>query len=255
MNKAVRKAVIAGNWKMNKTPAEAKELITAIAPLVKDAGCDVVACVPYVDIATAIEAAKGTNIKIGAENCHWAVSGAFTGEISPAMLREAGCTWVLTGHSERRHVLGESPDFVGKKTAFALEQGFSVILCIGETLAERKAGKLNSILWLQLERGLAGLGPNADYSRLAVAYEPVWAIGTGQTASDEDIRMVHTLVRELLSSLLGSNGIGIQILYGGSVKPDNAKAILSLDNVDGLLVGGASLQAQSFADIVRADLA
>ena len=126
---------------------------------------------------------------------------------------------------------------------------------IGETLAERKAGKLNSILWLQLERGLAGLGPNADYSRLAVAYEPVWAIGTGQTASDEDIRMVHTLVRELLSSLLGSNGIGIQILYGGSVKPDNAKAILSLDNVDGLLVGGASLQAQSFADIVRADLA
>ena len=147
------------------------------------------------------------------------------------------------------------PDFVGKKTAFALEQGFSVILCIGETLAERKAGKLNSILWLQLERGLAGLGPNADYSRLAVAYEPVWAIGTGQTASDEDIRMVHTLVRELLSSLLGSNGIGIQILYGGSVKPDNAKAILSLDNVDGLLVGGASLQAQSFADIVRADLA
>ena len=146
-------------------------------------------------------------------------------------------------------------DFVGKKTAFALEQGFSVILCIGETLAERKAGKLNSILWLQLERGLAGLGPNADYSRLAVAYEPVWAIGTGQTASDEDIRMVHTLVRELLSSLLGSNGIGIQILYGGSVKPDNAKAILSLDNVDGLLVGGASLQAQSFADIVRADLA
>ena len=181
--------------------------------------------------------------------------GAFTGEISPAMLREAGCTWVLTGHSERRHVLGESPDFVGKKTAFALEQGFSVILCIGETLAERKAGKLNSILWLQLERGLAGLGPNADYSRLAVAYEPVWAIGTGQTASDEDIRMVHTLVRELLSSLLGSNGIGIQILYGGSVKPDNAKAILSLDNVDGLLVGGASLQAQSFADIVRADLA
>ena len=132
-------------------------------------------------------------------------------EEEEAMLREAGCTWVLTGHSERRHVLGESPDFVGKKTAFALEQGFSVILCIGETLAERKAGKLNSILWLQLERGLAGLGPNADYSRLAVAYEPVWAIGTGQTASDEDIRMVHTLVRELLSSLLGSNGIGIQL--------------------------------------------
>ena len=250
------RTIIAANWKMNKTRTEAKATAHELASILGGApdDRDVVVFAPFTALE-ATRAAKGTNIKIGAENCHWAVSGAFTGEISPAMLREAGCTWVLTGHSERRHVLGESPDFVGKKTAFALEQGFSVILCIGETLAERKAGKLNSILWLQLERGLAGLGPNADYSRLAVAYEPVWAIGTGQTASDEDIRMVHTLVRELLSSLLGSNGIGIQILYGGSVKPDNAKAILSLDNVDGLLVGGASLQAQSFADIVRADLA
>ena len=250
-----RKKIIAGNWKMNMTPSQAVELINTLKPLVANDEVDVLLCVPAIDIIPAMEAAKGSNIMIGAENMYFEEKGAFTGEISAAMLREAGCTWVLTGHSERRHVLGESPDFVGKKTAFALEQGFSVILCIGETLAERKAGKLNSILWLQLERGLAGLGPNADYSRLAVAYEPVWAIGTGQTASDEDIRMVHTLVRELLSSLLGSNGIGIQILYGGSVKPDNAKAILSLDNVDGLLVGGASLQAQSFADIVRADLA
>ena len=255
MDKVKRKAIIAGNWKMNKTASEAAVLVDELIPAVKDATCEVVICTPFTDLVTAVAKTKGTNIHVGAENVHFEKSGAFTGEISPAMLREAGCTWVLTGHSERRHVLGESPDFVGKKTAFALEQGFSVILCIGETLAERKAGKLNSILWLQLERGLAGLGPNADYSRLAVAYEPVWAIGTGQTASDEDIRMVHTLVRELLSSLLGSNGIGIQILYGGSVKPDNAKAILSLDNVDGLLVGGASLQAQSFADIVRADLA
>ena len=235
------RTIIAANWKMNKTRTEAKATAHELASILGGApdDRDVVVFAPF----TALEATRE------------GLAGAFTGEISPAMLREAGCTWVLTGHSERRHVLGESPDFVGKKTAFALEQGFSVILCIGETLAERKAGKLNSILWLQLERGLAGLGPNADYSRLAVAYEPVWAIGTGQTASDEDIRMVHTLVRELLSSLLGSNGIGIQILYGGSVKPDNAKAILSLDNVDGLLVGGASLQAQSFADIVRADLA
>ena len=250
-----RKKIIAGNWKMNMTPSEAVALVETLKPLVKTEEADVVFCVPAIDIIPVVKACEGTNIEVGAENMYFEEKGAFTGEISPAMLREAGCTWVLTGHSERRHVLGESPDFVGKKTAFALEQGFSVILCIGETLAERKAGKLNSILWLQLERGLAGLGPNADYSRLAVAYEPVWAIGTGQTASDEDIRMVHTLVRELLSSLLGSNGIGIQILYGGSVKPDNAKAILSLDNVDGLLVGGASLQAQSFADIVRADLA
>ena len=252
------RTIIAANWKMNKTRTEAKATAHELASILGGApdDRDVVVFAPFTALEATGEGLDGApGIFVGAQNMYPAEAGAFTGEISAAMLREAGCTWVLTGHSERRHVLGESPDFVGKKTAFALEQGFSVILCIGETLAERKAGKLNSILWLQLERGLAGLGPNADYSRLAVAYEPVWAIGTGQTASDEDIRMVHTLVRELLSSLLGSNGIGIQILYGGSVKPDNAKAILSLDNVDGLLVGGASLQAQSFADIVRADLA
>ena len=234
------RTIIAANWKMNKTRTEAKATAHELASILGGApdDRDVVVFAPFTALEATREGLDGApGIFVGAQNMYPAESGAFT------------------GHSERRHVLGESPDFVGKKTAFALEQGFSVILCIGETLAERNAGKLNSILWLQLERGLAGLGPNADYSRLAVAYEPVWAIGTGQTASDEDIRMVHTLVRELLSSLLGSNGIGIQILYGGSVKPDNAKAILSLDNVDGLLVGGASLQAQSFADIVRADLA
>ena len=222
------RTIIAANWKMNKTRTEAKATAHELASILGGApdDRDVVVFAPFTALEATREGLDGApGIFVGAQNMYPAESGAFTGEISPAMLREAGCTWVLTGHSERRHVLGESPDFVGKKTAFALEQGFSVILCIGETLAERKAGKLNSIL------------------------------GTGQTASDEDIRMVHTLVRELLSSLLGSNGIGIQILYGGSVKPDNAKAILSLDNVDGLLVGGASLQAQSFADIVRADLA
>ena len=253
------RTIIAANWKMYKTRAEAAQTARDLAEALADGTPHdrlVLVFPPFTDITVVAEAFTGKkNLAVGGQNLYPAEQGAFTGEISAEMLRDAGATWVLAGHSERRHVLGESPDFVGKKTAFALEQGFSVILCIGETLAERKAGKLNSILWLQLERGLAGLGPNADYSRLAVAYEPVWAIGTGQTASDEDIRMVHTLVRELLSSLLGSNGIGIQILYGGSVKPDNAKAILSLDNVDGLLVGGASLQAQSFADIVRADLA
>ena len=210
------RTIIAANWKMNKTRTEAKATAHELASILGGApdDRDVVVFAPFTALEATREGLDGApGIFVGAQNMYPAESGAFTGEISPAMLREAGCTWVLTGHSERRHVLGESPDFVGKKTAFALEQGFSVILCIGETLAERKAGKLNSILWLQLERGLAGLGPNADYSRLAVAYEPVWAIGTGQTASDEDIRMVHTLVRELLSSLLGSNGIGIQILY------------------------------------------
>ncbi len=252
------RTLVAANWKMNKTRAEARSTAHALAAILGGApdNRDVVVFAPF----TALEATKegldrAPGVFLGAQDVYPAESGAFTGEISPAMLQDAGCTWVLTGHSERRHVLGESPDFVGKKTAFALQQGLSVILCIGETLAERKAGKLDSVLWLQLEKGLAGLGPDTDFSRLAVAYEPVWAIGTGQTASDEDIRMVHTLVRELLSSLLGSNGIRIRILYGGSVKPSNAIAILALDNVNGLLVGGASLQAQSFADIVRADLA
>ena len=177
------RTIIAANWKMNKTRTEAKATAHELASILGGApdDRDVVVFAPFTALEATREGLDGApGIFVGAQNMYPAESGAFTGEISPAMLREAGCTWVLTGHSERRHVLGESPDFVGKKTAFALEQGFSVILCIGETLAERKAGKLNSILWLQLERGLAGLGPNADYSRLAVAYEPVWAIGTGR---------------------------------------------------------------------------
>ena len=251
------RTLIAANWKMNKNRAEARATAQELVSILGNAPerREIVIFAPFTDLAETVEGLGDSGIAVGAQNVYPAESGAFTGEISPAMIQDTGAGWVLTGHSERRHLLGETPEFVGKKTAFAIEQGLSVILCIGETLAERKAGKLDSILWLQLEKGLAELGPQTDFSRLAVAYEPVWAIGTGQTASDEDIRMVHTLVRELLSSLLGSNGISTRILYGGSVKPSNAKAILSLDNVNGLLVGGASLQAQSFADIVRADLA
>ena len=184
----------------------------------------------------------------------WEDQGQFTGEISPAMLKEVGVSVVEIGHSERRHVFRENDFDQEKKTAKAAQSGFTPLLCIGETLTQREYGLSGETLSTQLKVGLHSVTAE-QAEHLWIAYEPVWAIGTGQTASDEDIRMVHTLVRELLSSLLGSNGIGIQILYGGSVKPDNAKAILSLDNVDGLLVGGASLQAQSFADIVRADLA
>lgn len=252
------RTLVAANWKMNKTRAEARATAHELATLLGGApdNRDVVVFAPFTSLEATKEGLNGApGLYLGAQDVYPANEGAFTGEISPAMLKDAGCAWVLTGHSERRHVIGESPELVGRKTAFALEQGLSVILCIGETLAQRRAGKLDSLLWLQLEKGLAGLGKDADFSRLAVAYEPVWAIGTGQTASNEDICMVHTLVRELLSSLLGSDGIGIRILYGGSVKPANAKSILAIDNVNGLLVGGASLQAQSFADIVRADLA
>ena len=254
----MKKLYFGSNLKMYKGIQQTEDYLKELVKLTSDISRDEIELfiIPsYTSLERVGKTIDQKYVKLGAQNMCWEEQGQFTGEISPTMLKDAGCAWVLTGHSERRHVIGESPELVGKKTAFALEQGLSVILCIGETLAQRRAGKLDSLLWLQLEKGLAGLGKDADFSRLAVAYEPVWAIGTGQTASNEDICMVHTLVRELLSSLLGSDGIGIRILYGGSVKPSNAKSILTIDNVNGLLVGGASLQAQSFADIVRADLA
>ena len=194
MNKAVRKAVIAGNWKMNKTPAEAKELITAIAPLVKDAGCDVVACVPYVDIATAIEAAKGTNIKIGAENCHWAVSGAFTGEISAEMLKACGVEYVITGHSERRTYFGDTDVTVQKRTRAALDAGLTVIVCVGEYLEQREQGITDELVAMQTKIALGGV-TEEELKRIIIAYEPVWAIGTGKTATPEQANEVCAVIR------------------------------------------------------------
>ena len=194
MNKAVRKAVIAGNWKMNKTPAEAKELITAIAPLVKDAGCDVVACVPYVDIATAIEAAKGTNIKIGAENCHWAVSGAFTGEISAEMLKACGVEYVITGHSERRTYFGDTDVTVQKRTRAALDAGLTVIVCVGEYLEQREQGITDELVAMQTKIALGGV-TEEELKRIIIAYEPVWAIGTGKTATAEQANEVCAVIR------------------------------------------------------------
>ena len=250
------RTIIAANWKMNKTRTEAKATAHELASILGGApdDRDVVVFAPFTALEATREGLDGApGIFVGAQNMYPAESGAFTGEISPAMLREAGCTWVLTGHSERRHVLGESPDFVGKKTAFALEQGFSVILCIGETLAERKAGKLNSILWLQLERGLAGLGPNADYSRLAVAYEPVWAIGTGKTATAEQAAEVCTFIRTTVRHLYGARiARSITIQYGGSMKPANAAELLAQPDIDGGLIGGASLNPEDFIAIINA---
>ena len=199
MNKAVRKAVIAGNWKMNKTPAEAKELITAIAPLVKDAGCDVVACVPYVDIATAIEAAKGTNIKIGAENCHWAVSGAFTGEISAEMLKACGVEYVITGHSERRTYFGDTDVTVQKRTRAALDAGLTVIVCVGEYLEQREQGITDELVAMQTKIALGGV-TEEELKRIIIAYEPVWAIGTGKTATAEQANEVCAVIRATVQS-------------------------------------------------------
>ena len=252
MNKAVRKAVIAGNWKMNKTPAEAKELITAIAPLVKDAGCDVVACVPYVDIATAIEAAKGTNIKIGAENCHWAVSGAFTGEISAEMLKACGVEYVITGHSERRTYFGDTDVTVQKRTRAALDAGLTVIVCVGEYLEQREQGITDELVAMQTKIALGGV-TEEELKRINIAYEPVWAIGTGKTATAEQANEVCAVIRATVKFLYGEKAAeGLTVQYGGSMNAGNAAELLAQPDVDGGLIGGASLKPNDFAAIVDA---
>ena len=252
MNKAVRKAVIAGNWKMNKTPAEATELLTAIAPLVKDAGCDVIACVPYVDIAAAIEATKGTNVKIGAENCHWAKSGAFTGEISAEMLKACGVEYVITGHSERRTYFGDTDVTVQQRTRAALDAGLTVIVCVGEYLEQREQGITAELVAMQTKIALGGV-TEEELKRIIIAYEPVWAIGTGKTATAEQANGVCAVIRDVIKSLYGEAAAeGITIQYGGSMNAGNAAELLAQPDVDGGLIGGASLKPADFAAIVEA---
>lgn len=220
-------------------------------------GREVAVFAPFTALATCAEAVKGNQqfgktLFLGGQNMYPAGEGAFTGEVSPAMLLDSSCRFVLTGHSERRHVLGESNAFVGEKTAFALQAGLDVVLCIGETLKEREAWKLEQILREQLEAGVAGVSQDVSAFRLSFAYEPVWAIGTGKVAGPAEIIEAHALVRKLLQKKFPAQASQMRILYGGSVKADNAAQIIGLDNVDGLLVGGASLQAESFAKIVLA---
>ncbi len=252
MNKALRKAVIAGNWKMNKTPAEAKELIAAIAPLVKDAGCEVVACTPYVDLASAQEAAEGTNIKIGAENCHWEKSGAFTGEISAQMLTSMGVNIVIIGHSERRQYFGETDVTVQKRVRAALDAGMTVILCVGETLEQREQGITGELVAMQTKIALLGV-TEEELKRIIIAYEPVWAIGTGKTATAQQANEVCHTIREVIGELYGKAAAdGITIQYGGSMNAANAAELLAQPDVDGGLIGGASLKPNDFAAIVEA---
>ena len=252
MKKQLRKAVIAGNWKMNKTPAQAKELISQIAPLVKDAGCDVIACVPFVDLCTALEAAKGTNIKIGAENCHWAKNGAFTGEVSAEMLKEMGIEYVIIGHSERRQYFGETDITVNKRVRAALDEGLTVILCVGELLSEREMGITSALVEAQTKLALNGVSKE-ELKRVIIAYEPVWAIGTGKTATADQAQEVCAIIRNVVAEtydLEAANGMTIQ--YGGSMNEGNAAELLSKEDVDGGLIGGASLVAEKFAAIVKA---
>ena len=252
MNKALRKVVIAGNWKMNKTPAEAKELISAIAPLVKDAGCDVVACTPFVDLSAAQEAAQGTNIQIGAENCHWEVSGAYTGEISAQMLTSMGVNIVIIGHSERRQYFGETDITVQKRVRAALDAGMTVILCVGETLEQREQGITSELVSMQTKIALCGVSEE-ELKRVIIAYEPVWAIGTGKTATAQQANEVCHTIRECIASVYSQAAAdGITIQYGGSMNAGNAAELLAQPDVDGGLIGGASLKPNDFATIVKA---
>ncbi len=248
------KKLMAANWKMHKTAGEGRTTAAELAQKLSQLPVDreVLVFPPFTAIAGVVEAFGGkTDFSVGGQNFYPAVKGAFTGEIAPEMLLDLGCSYVLTGHSERRHVLGESNEFVGKKTAFALEHGMKVVLCIGETLEQRESGAVATVLQEQLRTGLEFVDKGASAAELAIAYEPVWAIGTGKVARPPEILEAHSQVRDFLKQVM-AKGEAIRILYGGSVKPENCKEIISLDNVDGVLVGGASLEAESFSRIVTA---
>lgn len=250
------KKIIAANWKMNKTRAQAEESAASLVQLCKNVVSEereLVVFPPFLSIPEVAAAfADVSHFAVGAQDVYPAQNGAFTGEISPEMLRDGGAEWILTGHSERRHIIGESDDLIGRKTAFSLQQNFKTMLCIGETLEERETGQLEGVLSRQLSGALVGIPDTADWKTLAVAYEPVWAIGTGKVAGEKEIIKTHAVVRRLLLERFPDFGEKIAILYGGSVKPANASSIILLDNVDGLLVGGASLEASTFAEIVKA---
>ena len=248
----MRKAIIAGNWKMNKTMAETKAMITELAPKVKDADCDVVLCVPYTDIQTAKRAAKGTNIKIGAENVHWAEKGAFTGEVSAEMLKELKCDYVIIGHSERRQYFGETDETVNKRTAAALAAKIKPIVCVGETETERLDGLTEKVLFRQITEGLKGF-KSKDFDKIVIAYEPVWAIGTGRTATAKDANETIGYIRNVLNKKFRGAGEKTRIQYGGSMNVKNCKELMAEEEIDGGLIGGASLKADDFAYIVNFD--
>ena len=252
MNKSLRKAVIAGNWKMNKTRPEAKALIEELKPLVANASCDVVACVPFTNLETVLDAAKGSNIKVGAQNCHFEKSGAFTGEISADMLKEMGVEYVVIGHSERRQYFGETDVTVNKRTKAALAAGLKVILCVGEMLEDRENGITEELVALQTKIALKDVSKE-DLKNVIIAYEPVWAIGTGKTATSEQANEVCAVIRSVIAKVYDKAAAdGMTIQYGGSMNAGNAAELLAQPDVDGGLIGGASLKAPDFAVIVDA---
>ena len=252
MKKELRKAVIAGNWKMNNTPAQTTALINEMKPLVADADCEVVLCVPYIDIPAAVEAAKGSNIKIGAENVHFKASGAYTGEVSTDMLKEAGVEYVVIGHSERRTYFGETDQTVNLRSLAALNAGLKAIICVGETLEQRELGYTETLLKFQTKMALTNVKPE-QLKNVIIAYEPVWAIGTGVTATADQADEGNGFVRAAIAEAYGADlAETVTVQYGGSMNAKNADELVSKINVDGGLIGGASLKAQDFSVIVKA---
>ena len=252
MDKSLRKPVIAGNWKMNNTPEQTKALIEQMKPLVAGADCEVILCTPYIDLYAAMEAAEGSNIKIGAENCHWAEKGAFTGEVSAQMLKAAGVPYVIIGHSERRQYFGETDETVRDRVRAALNAGLKVILCVGEVLGERELGITDEIVRKQTKVALSGVS-EAELANIIIAYEPVWAIGTGLTATPKQANEVCSVIRSLIAELYSKDAADhFVIQYGGSMNDGNAAELLAQYDVDGGLIGGASLVAEKFAKIVEA---
>ena len=247
----MRRKVIAGNWKMNMLPNEAINFIQELAPVVKDTKNEVILCVPYTDLFYALLHVQGTNIKIGAQNMHWEEKGAYTGEVSAPMLKSIGVEYVIIGHSERRQYFAETDETVNKKIKSALAHGLKPIICGGETLEQRENGQTEQIVTNQVEKAFEGI-PASELEKIIVAYEPIWAIGTGKTATKEDANSTIMQIRKKIAEMYGQNEAnGVIIQYGGSVKSANAKELFEMSDIDGGLVGGASLKADEFAKIVN----
>ncbi len=246
-----RKVIIAGNWKMNKTVAEGVALVNELKPLVANVdNAEIVVCPTFTTLSAVVEAAKGSNIQVGAQNISWAESGAFTGEISADMLKEVGVEWVIIGHSERRQYFGETDKTVNQRTKTALAAGFKVMLCIGESLEERENGTTNDVVKTQLTGGLEGISAS-DMENIVIAYEPVWAIGTGKTATPEMAEDTHKACRSVVADILGQEvADAVRIQYGGSMKGANSKELVGQENIDGGLIGGASLSAKDFSELI-----
>ncbi len=248
----MKRYLIAGNWKMNKTTGEAIELAQKLVESLKDVNDrDILICPPFTALYSVYQVIKGTNIKLGAQDVFYENIGAFTGEISPIMLKDVGCEYVIIGHSERRHIIGETDELINKKIKAAINNGLKTILCVGELLEEREAGKTLEVVKTQLEKGLNGVSKE-EMKNIVIAYEPVWAIGTGKTAKPEDAQEVHAYIRELLSKLYSKEIADETIIqYGGSVKASNIDSLMAMPDIDGALVGGASLVAEEFTRIVK----